>query len=186
LPDPGAHLGLELTGSCFGIVGMGRIGSRYAELVRPLAGEIVYARRSRSVVAERELGAARLEFGGLLERADVVSLHLSATPGGEPIIGRHELARMKPTAILVNAARGSLVDAAALARALRAGSIAAAGLDVYEHEPEVPRELLEAPNCVLLPYIGSATVRARGAMARMVAVDVLAAVGGEEPPHRVA
>ena len=72
------------------------------------------------------------------------------------------------------------------AQALRAGSIAAAGLDVYEHEPEVPRELLEAPNCVLLPHIGSATVRARDAMARMVAADVLAAVGGEEPLNRVA
>ena len=119
--DPGAHLGLELTGSCVGIVGMGRIGYRYAELVRPLAGEIVYASRSPSVVAERELGAARLELGGLLERADVVSLHLPATPGGEPIIGRQELARMKPTAILVNTARGSLVDAAALAQALRGG-----------------------------------------------------------------
>jgi glyoxylate reductase len=165
---------------------VGRIGCRYAELVRPLAGEIVYASRGPSVVAERELGAARLELDGLLERADVVSLHLPATPDGDPIIGRHELARMKPTAILVNTARGSLVDAAALAQALRAGSIAAAGLDVYEHEPEVPRELVEAPNCVLLPHIGSATVRARDAMARMVAADVLAALGGEEPPHRVA
>jgi len=183
--DPGAHLGVELTGSCVGIVGMGRIGYRYAELVRPLAKEIVYASRSPSIVAERELGAARLELGGLLEHADVVSLHLPATPGGEPIIGRQELARMKPTAILVNTARGSLVDAAALAQALRGGSIAAAGLDVYEHEPGVPRELLEAPNCVLLPHIGSATTRARDAMARMVAADVLAAVGGEEPLNRV-
>ena len=104
--DPGAHLGVELTGSCVGIVGMGRIGYRYAELVRPLAKEIVYASRSPSIVAERELGAARLEFDGLLERADVVSLHLPATAGGEPIIGRQELARMTPTAILVNTARG--------------------------------------------------------------------------------
>jgi glyoxylate reductase len=184
--DPGAHLGLELSGSCVGIVGMGRIGYRYAELVRPLAGEIVYTSRRPSVVAERRLGAARLELGALLSRADVVSLHLPATPGDEPTIGRRELARMKPTTILVNTARGSLVDAAALAQALRAGSVAAAGLDVYENEPQVPRELIEAPNCVLLPHIGSATVRARDAMARMVADDVLAALGGDEPPNRVA
>jgi glyoxylate reductase len=184
--DPGAHVGLQLRGLCFGIVGMGRIGYRYAELVRPLAGKIVYASRSPSVLAERALGATRLALGELLERADVVSLHLPATPDGESIIGPSELARMKPTAILVNTARGSLVDAAGLAQALRAGSIAAAGLDVYEHEPKVPRELLEAPNCVLLPHIGSATVRARDAMARMVAADVLAAIDGEEPANRVA
>ena len=93
---------------------------------------------------------------------------------------------MQPHAILVNTARGSLVDARALARALRDGQIGGAGLDVYEREPQVPAELLESPRCVLLPHIGSATTRARQAMSRVVADNVLAVLGGSEPPNRVA
>jgi glyoxylate reductase len=93
---------------------------------------------------------------------------------------------MRPHAILVNTSRGALVDSGALARALRGGEIGAAGLDVYEYEPDVPAELLEAPNCVLLPHIGSATTRARDAMAELVADNVLAALAGAEPPNRVA
>ena len=96
------------------------------------------------------------------------------------------LERMKPTAILVNTARGALVDEAALAAALRDGRIGAAGLDVYAYEPEVPAALLDAPRCVLLPHIGSATQRAREAMARLVADNVIAALEGREPPTRVA
>ena len=92
---------------------------------------------------------------------------------------------MKPNAILINTARGSLVDSAALGDALSEGTIGAAGLDVYEHEPDVPVELLGAPNCVLLPHIGSATTRARDAMADLVADNVLAALRGDEPPNRV-
>ena len=93
---------------------------------------------------------------------------------------------MKSHAILINTARGALVQAAALAAALHDGGIGAAGLDVYEHEPEVPNELLRAPHCVLLPHIGSATERARDEMARLVADNVLAALRGAEPPTRVA
>jgi lactate dehydrogenase-like 2-hydroxyacid dehydrogenase len=92
---------------------------------------------------------------------------------------------MKASAILVNTARGSLADSAALAEALRDGQIGAAGLDVYEREPEVPAEILAAPNCVLLPHIGSATGRARNAMASLVADNLLAALAGEPPPNRV-
>ena len=105
---------------------------------------------------------------------------------GAEIAGREELTAMRPHAILVNTSRGSLVDAAALAEALREKVIGAAGLDVHEHEPHVPPELLAAPRCVLLPHIGSATTRAREAMARLVADNVLAALRGEEPPNRVA
>jgi glyoxylate reductase len=185
-PDPGAYLGLELSGATFGIVGMGRIGRRYAEVVQGLAGEIVYASRNPNQRAEQELGAVHLALPELLSRADVISLHLPATPDTDGVIGATELRAMKPGAILVNTARGSLVDAAALAAALRAGTIGAAGVDTYEHEPQVPRGLLEAPNCVLLPHIGSATTRARDQMARLVAESVLAALRGAEPPNRVA
>jgi glyoxylate reductase len=183
--DPGAYLGLELTGATFGIVGMGRIGSRYAGLVAGLAGGIVYTSRTPQASAERDLGAVRIELEELLGRADVISLHLPATPETAGLVGRRELRAMKTHAILINTARGSLVDSAALAEALRDAAIGAAGLDVYAHEPEVPNELLLAPHCVLLPHIGSATTKARDAMARLVAANVLAALRGTEPPNRV-
>jgi glyoxylate reductase len=184
--DPAAYLGLELSGAAFGVVGLGRIGRRYAELVRGLAGEILYTSRTRKDGAGRELGVERVSLSELLARADVVSLHVPATPETRGLIGRGELRAMRRHAILVNTARGPLVDATALAEALRAGEIGAAGLDVYEHEPDVPQELLDAPNCVLLPHIGSATTRARDGMARLAAENVLAVLRGTEPPNRVA
>ena len=184
--DPWGQLGLELTGATFGVVGMGRIGRRYAELVAGLAGEVLYASRSAREDAERELGVRRVELEEIFRRADAISLHLPATDETTGLIGARELAAMKPEAILVNTSRGPLVDSRALARALRDGEIGGAGLDVYEHEPDVPTDLLEAPNCVLLPHIGSATTRAREGMARLVAENVLAVLGGEEPPNRVA
>jgi glyoxylate reductase len=184
--DPGAHLGRELSGAAFAVVGPGRIGRRYAELVRPLAGEILYVGRRSQPDFERRLGAGRAELAGALRRADVVSLHAPASPETRHMIGRDELSAMGPGAILVNSARGSLVDSAALAEALGDGSIGAAALDVYENEPRVPEDLLDAPRCVLLPHIGSATSRARDAMASLVADNVLAALAGTEPPNRVA
>ena len=183
--DPGAYLGLELSGATFGIVGLGRIGRRYAQLAAAMAGEILYTSRTAKADAERELGAARVDLEELLRRADVVSLHLPATPETAGLVGRDELRAMKPNAVLVNTARGSLVDATALAEALREREIGAAGLDVYEHEPEVPAELREAPRSVLLPHIGSATTRSRNAMAQLVADNVLSALRGAEPPNRV-
>jgi lactate dehydrogenase-like 2-hydroxyacid dehydrogenase len=178
-------LGLELSGVTFGVVGMGRIGRRYAELIAPLADTILYTSRSPKAAVERELGADCVQMDELLARSDVVSLHVPATPETAGLIGAAELDAMRPHAVLVNSARGSLVDTDALARALRDGVIGAAGLDVYENEPEVPPALLDAPRCVLLPHIGSATTRARDAMAALVADNVLAALDGAEPPNRV-
>jgi glyoxylate reductase len=184
--DPGAYLGLELSGATFGVVGLGRIGRRYAELVAPLAGELLYASRGRKPEAERELGAVPVDLDGLVRRADVVSIHAPSNPETSGLIGRRELVAMRSHAVLVNTSRGPLVDSAALADALCDGEIGAAGLDVYEREPDVPPELLSAPRCVLLPHIGSATDRARAAMASLVAENVLAVLGGTEPPNRVA
>jgi glyoxylate reductase len=183
--DPGDLLGLELSGATFGAVGMGRIGRRYAELVSAFDGRIVYSARSRKPDAEEELGASWAELDELLREADVVSLHVPATPETAGLVGWRQLQAMKPHAILVNTARGPLVDSEALARALREGVIGAAGLDVYEHEPGVPQHLLDAPRCVLLPHIGSATTLARDAMAALVADNVLAVLDGAEPPNRV-
>ncbi len=184
--DPGAYLGTELSGSTFGIVGMGRIGRRYAELIAPLAGRIVYVARSSKPDVEGALGARRVELSELLSESDVISLHVPGTPDTEHLIGAAELRAMRRHAVLVNTARGSLVDAAALAEALGDGRVGAAGLDVFEGEPRVPGELRAAPRCVLVPHIGSATNRARDAMARLAAENLLAALRGEEPPGRVA
>jgi glyoxylate reductase len=183
--DPGAYLGLELTGATFGVIGLGRIGRRYAELVAGFAGEVLYVSRARKEDAERELGVRRVALEEVFSRADVISLHLPASAETTGLVGSRELGLMKPHAILVNTSRGPLVDSSELARALRDGEIGAAGLDVYEHEPEVPADLLRAPRCVLLPHIGSATNRARDGMARLVAENVLAVLGGAEPPNRV-
>jgi glyoxylate reductase len=183
--DPEGHVGVELSGGTFGIVGMGRIGGRYAELVRPLAGELIYTSRSPRPEIDRAVGARRVDLDTLFERADVVSLHVPATPETAGMVDAERLRRMKPTAILVNTARGALVDEAALAQALREGWIGAAGLDVYAREPHVPAELLDAPRCALLPHIGSATRRARDGMANLVADNVIAVLEGREAPTRI-
>src|SRR3954466_11303202 len=166
---PAAYRGIEISGSTVGVVGMGRIGHRYASLARGLGAEIVYAGPSPKPDAESGLGARRLELDELLETADVVSLHAPATPDTRGLIGRRELELIGSSGVFVNPSRGPLVDSEAVAGALRDGILGAAGLDVYDGEPEVPRSLLEAPRCVLLPHIGSATVRARDGMARAVA-----------------
>jgi len=183
--DPGALLGLELSGCTFGVVGLGRIGGRYAQLVRPLADTLLYTARSPKPDAESDLGAEHAELPELLERSDVVSLH---APGGDAtrhLIGSSELERMKTHAVLVNTARGTLVDSRALASALEAGSIGAAGLDVYEGEPGVPQALLDAPRCVLLPHIGSATHTSRDGMAALAARNAIAVLQGHDPPNPV-
>jgi glyoxylate reductase len=183
--DPAAYRGLELSGATVGVVGMGRIGSRYAELLAGFGPEILYTARSPKPELEGRLGAAMVPLDELLRRSDVVSLHVPATPETEHLIDAEALKSMGEGSVLVNTARGSLVDITALAAALREGGIGAAGLDVYETEPEVPREILEAPRTVLSPHIGSATVKARDAMARTVAANVIAVLDGSEPPNRV-
>ncbi len=184
--DPGSYRGLELSGSTVGVVGMGRIGTRYAELVSGFGVELLYASRSPNPEVESRLGADRVELDELLGRADVVSLHAPATPETHHMIDADTLALMKVCAALVNTSRGTLVDSIALASALAGGRIAAAGLDVYEGEPDVPEALLAAPNAVLLPHIGSATRKARDGMALTVARNVIAVLSGDQPPNRVA
>jgi len=184
--DPAAYRGIEITGSTVGVIGMGRIGTRFAALAHGLGAEIVYSGPSRKPEAESELGARHLLVEELLERADIVSLHAPASDETRGMIGRHQLDLIGPEGLLVNTSRGPLVDPDALADALEAGTLGAAGLDVYPNEPEVPPRLLEAPRCVLLPHIGSATVRSRDGMARAVADNVIEVLEGREPVSRVA
>jgi glyoxylate reductase len=184
--DPTAYRGLELSGATVGIVGLGRIGARYAELLSGFEPTLLYASRSRREDLEGRLDLERVELAELLRRADVVSLHAPATAETRHLIDAAALAEMKPTAVLVNTARGSLVDLKAVAAALCEGRLGAAGIDVYEAEPDVPAEILRAPRAVLTPHIGSATVAARDAMSRTVAENVIAVLDGREPPNRVA
>jgi glyoxylate reductase len=184
--DPAAYRGIEIWGSTVGVVGMGRIGHRYARLAHGLGARIVYAGPSAKPDVEEELGARRLELDELLEEADVVSLHAPAIPETRGLIGQRELGLIGPRGVLVNTSRGPLVDSEAVAAALESGALGAAGLDVYENEPEVSPRLLEAPRCVLLPHIGSATVPSRDGMASAVAENVIAVLDGEEPPSRIA
>jgi glyoxylate reductase len=184
--DPAAYRGIEIWGSTVGVVGMGRIGHRYARLAHGIGAEIVYAGPSAKPEAERELGARRLEFEQLLDVSDVVSLHAPATPETRGLIGARAVELIGPQGVLVNTSRGPLVDSEAVAAALHEGKLGAAGLDVYENEPEVSPALLDAPRCVLLPHIGSATIPSRDAMANAVADNVIAVLEGREPQSRVA
>jgi glyoxylate reductase len=184
--DPAAYRGIEIRGSTVGVVGMGRIGARYAWLAHGLGAQIVYAGNSPKPEAEKELGARRLELHELLAAADVVSLHAPSTPETRGLIGRTEVELIGAQGVLVNTSRGPLVDSDAVAAALESGALGAAGLDVYENEPEVSPRLLEAPRAVLLPHIGSATIPSRDAMANAVADNVIAVLEGGEPPSRVA
>jgi len=179
-------LGSSLRGKLLGIVGLGGIGRRVAERARAFGMEIAYHSRHEApaeVVAA--LGAKRLPLDQLLAEADAVSLHCPLTPETHHLIGAAELEAMKPSAVLINAARGPVVDERALAEALASGQIAAAGLDVYEHEPQVEPALLELENVVLSPHLGSATVETRTAMAELAARNAIAVVCGEEPPTPV-
>ena len=179
--DPGAYLGIELSGATVGVVGMGGIGRRYSRLVKSLGAQVVYTSPRPKLEAERALDARRLELPDLLAASDIVSLHAPANDETHHLIGRPELDRIGPGAILINTSRGPLVDEAELAAALTERRLGGAGLDVYEHEPEIPQALLDAPRCVLLPHIGSATSLSRDAMALLVADNVAAVLEGREP-----
>ncbi|KGC03303.1 D-isomer specific 2-hydroxyacid dehydrogenase, NAD binding domain protein [Burkholderia multivorans] len=183
-------LGSDIYGSTLGVIGMGRIGQALARRARGFGMQVIYHNRSRvAPEIEAELGAEYVSKDALLARADHVVLVLPYTKENHHTIGAAELAKMKPTATLTNIARGGIVDDAALAAALRNGTIAAAGLDVYEGEPNVHPALLEVPNVVLTPHIASATEKTRRAMANLAADNLIAALGegprAGQPPNPI-
>ena len=181
-PREGKLLGRELSGATVGLIGFGRIARRVAELLRGFDTRLVYS--SRSEVPAQDL-AERLELPELLSICDFISVHVPLTPETHHLIDGPLLAGIKSGAILVNTSRGAVVDTGALIDALRSGRVGAAGLDVYEDEPEVPRALRELPNTVLLPHVGSATGRTRDAMARLCVENLVAVIEGREPPTPV-
>ncbi len=177
--------GSDVHGATLAILGMGRIGQAIAR--RGALGfgmRVIYHNRSRLAPGQEEaLGARWVDKATLLAEADHLVLVLPYSAASHHAIGAAELASMKPTATLTNIARGGIVDDAALAAALRERRIAAAGLDVFEGEPQVHPDLLAVPNVVLTPHIGSATVATRRAMAELAATNLIAALGGATPPN---
>jgi gluconate 2-dehydrogenase len=178
-------LGADLHGATLGIIGMGRIGSAIARRGVGFDMKLLYANRSPAA-NEAALGATRVSKEELLAQADHVVLVLPYSAQTHHTIGAAELALMKPTATLVNIARGGIVDDAALAAALRDRQIAAAGLDVFEDEPAVNPALLALDNIVMTPHIGSATRSSRLAMAMLAARNLTEFFEGREPPTPVA
>jgi len=172
-------IGAEVHGATLGVLGMGRIGQAIARRARFGFGmQVIYHNRSRLPEAvESELGARLVDLPTLLREADHLMVVVPYTPESHHLIGAPELALMKPSATLVNIARGGVVDDAALAAALREGRIAAAGLDVFEGEPRVQPALLEVPNVALTPHIASASAATRRAMFRLASDNLIAALG---------
>ncbi len=178
---PKQLMGRDVWGKKLGIIGFGRIGQSVARRAKGFGMDILYHNRSRKEEAERDLGARYLKLDELLETADFVSIHTPLTDETHHLIGAEEFRKMKPEAVLVNTSRGPVVDEAALADALADHRIFAAGLDVYEEEPEVNPKLLDLENVVLAPHIGSASVETRDRMATLAAENISAILSGEEP-----
>ena len=176
--------GSDVYGSTLGIIGMGRIGQAIARRAALGFGmQVLYHNRSRLPAdTESALGARWVDKAKLLAQADHVMLVVPYSPQTHHLVGATELAQMKPSATLVNIARGGVVDDAALAQALVAGRIAAAGLDVFEGEPAVHPALLQAPNAVLTPHIASASIPTRRAMANLAADNLIAFFSGQRAP----
>lgn len=180
-------LGRQLTGKTLGLVGFGRIGQRTAEIAAALGMRTIYHSRNRvSGDLEARLAASHCaSLGALLERADVVSLHC---PGGvetDGLMNTERLRQMRSGAILINTARGSIIDERALAEALTSKRIAGAGLDVFRNEPILSPELRGAPNLVVLPHLGSATDEARTAMGMQAVSNLEHWLAGERPPNLI-
>ncbi|WP_028324988.1 2-hydroxyacid dehydrogenase [Desulfatirhabdium butyrativorans] len=177
-------LGTEVSGKTLGIVGFGRIGQAMAKRAKAFDMRLLCTTRSPiDPSIGREYGITRVELESLLAQSDFISLHVPLTPETVHRIGSAEFARMKPSAILINTSRGPVVDETALVEALKKGTIAAAGLDVYENEPMMAPGLADLDRVVLLPHIGSATTETRTRMAKMAVANLLEGLGGRIPPN---
>jgi len=177
-------LGQDVWGATLGLVGVGRIGGAVARRARAFDMRIIYTDEvPLPPETERQLGATQVGLPTLLREADFISLHVPLTAQTRHLIGSEQLAQMKPTAVLVNTSRGPVVDEAALAEALRRKVIFAAGLDVFEREPEIHPDLIGLDNIVLAPHIASGSVRTRSEMSALAVRNLLAGLGGERPPN---
>lgn len=178
--------GQDVYGATLGIIGLGRIGEALARRACGFDMKVLYYNRNRKLEAEKTLGVEYVPLDTLLTRSDFVSIMTPYTSETKNLIGQDELARMKPSAILINTARGGIVNEAALYDALKSGAIWGAGLDVFEEEPvRLDHPLLTLANVVTLPHIGSASIQTRLSMARLAVANLMEAIQGKNPPHPV-
>ena len=184
--DPSFMLGREVHGSTLGIVGLGRIGEQVARRARGFDMTVLYCNRNRKPDAEAALGVQYCTLDELLAESDFVMLTVPLTSETRGLIGRAELAKMKPTASLINAARGAVIDLEALTESLANRQLHAAALDVTDPEP-LPRDhpILKLPNAIIAPHLGSATVQTRHRMAEMAIENLMAGLAGRPLPFRV-
>jgi len=185
--EPMGHIGQDLAGRMLGVVGMGRIGAALAQRCRGGWNmQVLYHDQRTNEQAERDLGAKRVELDELLARSDFISVHADLNDSTRGMFNKAAFAKMKPTAVFVNTARGPLVVEADLVDALRTGRIFSAGLDVTDPEPPaVDNPLLTLPNCIVAPHIASATVASRNAMAEIAADNLIAGLRGQPLRHCV-
>jgi len=187
--DPGLMLGVDVHGKTLGVVGFGRIGRAVARRANGFRMKVLYCRRSPAAApssqADLESGAQLVTLDQLLEASDFISLHCPLNQETHHLFSRRELSMVKPGCILINTARGSVVDQQALIEALQQGRLRGAGLDVFEDEPHVPPELAAMSQVVLAPHIGSASLETRAAMARLAATGLISAFSGTLPENAV-
>ena len=182
---PMLMLGYAVYGRTIGIIGLGDIGTAVARRARGFGMKILYHNRKRNIEGEREIGAVYVPLDVLLKESDFITIHVPLTKETFHLIGEKEIELMKKNAILINVARGEVVDEKALISALKENRIAYAGLDVFENEPQINPELFTLENVVLTPHTGSATYESRNRMAVMAAENLLAGLKGKRPPNLV-
>ena len=175
---PKLLLGVELKDKYFGILGSGRIGTAVARRAFSFGCKILYYSNSSNQVLEKELKAKRLSLNSILKKSDIISLHLPLNIKTKNLLDREKLNLLKPSSILINTARGEIIDEAYLIRLLKENKISSAGFDVYQNEPNINQEFYKLKNVVLLPHIGSATIEARNKMSTLAAKNVIAVLSG--------
>jgi glyoxylate reductase len=180
---PMLMLGQDVSNKTLGIVGVGRIGTAFALKSKGFNMKVLYFDENRNTKLERDLGAKKVDLPTLLKESDYISLHVPLIDATHHMIGEKELQMMKKNAILINTSRGPVIDEKALIKALKEKWIFGAGLDVYEHEPAIPKELLKLDDVVLQPHSASATTETRTKMAIMAAENMIAGLSGKIPPN---